>query len=204
VRKVPWVLVVVLLLYGLSVLGYVWHTYWNSPDYQAAQHYVAALELLGTDGEGRTSPVANLPRAFDLMLEASRLMPDDKGLAVRVERLRWRCEERGVPLSKAQVRKAELVSDSARRAEEATHAAMVFSLRDKGWAPDQLLDGPTRVVWWSLPGLAFIFAVFGWSVYNDKRRRADMASESQRQVEHEIEELGAFRRRIKTAKKTQK
>src|SRR5688572_30016957 len=46
---VPYGLFIALGLYAVGVLGYVYEAYWNSDEYVAAEHFVAASELLGLD-----------------------------------------------------------------------------------------------------------------------------------------------------------
>lgn len=192
----PWGLLVVLAIYVAGVYGYVWKTYWESPDYQAAQHYAKALTLLGVD-DGRRSPPAELEAAFGHVLEAAVLVPENHFLAQHTERLRWRFEERGLKLNADYARKAELVSKSAQRIEEERSPWLVVGARDKGWAPDQLLAGPERVLWWSLPGFVLIIAFWGYGQFNSRGARERDHEANLRAAEAEAAELGRWREGLK-------
>ncbi len=189
---VPWGLFVVLAVYAFAVVGYIWKTYWESPGYQAAEHYARALALLGVD-DGRKSSSKDLEAAFGHVLEAARLVPEDKGLAQHTERLRWRFEERGFKLNPDLVRKSELVSKAAQRVEEERSPWLAVGSRDRGWAPDQLLAGPERVVWWSSPGVVLIIAVWVYGQFGAKKAREREHEESLRKDEAAAKELGAWR-----------
>lgn len=189
---VPWGLFVVLSVYALAVVGYIWKTYWESPGYQAAEHYARALSLLGVD-DGRKSNAEELEAAFGHVLEAARLVPEDKGLAQHTERLRWRFEERGFKLNPDLVRKSELVSKAAQRVEEERSPWLAIGSRDRGWAPDQLLAGPERVVWWSSPGAVLIIAVWVYGQFGAKKAREKEHEENLRKDEAAAKALGAWR-----------
>lgn len=188
----PWGLFVVLTIYALAVVGYIWKTYWESPGYQAAEHYALALSLLGVD-DGRKSSAKDLEAAFGHVLEAARLVPEDKALAQHTERLRWRFEERGFKLNPDLVRKSELVSKAAQRVEEERSPWLAIGSRDRGWAPDQLLAGPERVVWWSSPGVVLIIAVWAYGQFGAKKAREREHEENLRKDEAAAKALGAWR-----------
>jgi hypothetical protein len=189
---VPWGLFVVLGLYGLLVFCYVWKTYFEAPEYQAAQHYAKALALLGVD-DGRSCSEGKLREAFRHVLEAARLMPQEKELATHTERLRWRFDERGFKPDVEDVRKAELVSKAARRVDEERQPWLVTGSRDRGWAPDQLLAGPERVVWWSSPGVVLIIAVWAYGQFGARKAREREHEANLKQGEVELERLAAYR-----------
>lgn len=189
---VPWGLFVVLAIYALAVVGYVWKTYWQSPDYQAAEHSARALLLLGVD-DGRSCSRSALEEAFGHLLEAARLMPENKELAKHTERLRWRFDERGFPLAPDFKRKAELVSEAARRVEEERSPWLAVGSRDRGWAPDQLLAAPSRVAWWSLPGAVLILAVWAFGQFSARKVREREHEANLKQAEAEVKALGAWR-----------
>lgn len=191
--RVPWGLFVVLAIYALAVVGYVWKTYWESPEYQAAEHYARALALLGVD-DGRKCSQSDLERAFGHVLEAARLIPENKALSEHTERLRWRFDERGFQLNKDFTRKAELVSKAAQRVEEERSPWLAVGSRERGWAPDQLLSAPTRVLWWSSPGFVLIIAVWVYGQFNARRVREREHEEALRAQEAENERLGDWRR----------
>ncbi|MBL8919143.1 MAG: hypothetical protein JNJ54_09810 [Myxococcaceae bacterium] len=195
---VPWGLFVVLAIYACAVVGYIWKTYWESPEYQAAEHYATALSLLGVD-DGRKCSEADLVAAFGHVLEAARLIPENKHLATHTERLRWRFDERGFKLSPDFVRKAELVSKAAQRVEEERSPWLAVGSRDRGWAPDQLLAAPERVVWWSSPGVVLIIAVWAYGQFGSKRAREREHEANLRKEEAAVEKLGAWREGLGTA-----
>jgi hypothetical protein len=189
---VPWGLFVVLAIYAFAVLGYIWKTYWASPGYQAAEHYQRALVLLGVD-DGRKSSANDLEAAFWHVLEAARLVPEDKRLAQHTERLRWRFEERGFKLNPDLVRKSELVSRAALRVEEERSPWLLTGSRDRGWAPDQLLAGPARVLWWSAPGVILVVAVWATGQLGARKAREREHEENLKKDEAAAKELGAWR-----------
>ncbi len=158
---IPWGLFVVLVLYSLGVWAYVWLTVWQAPQYVAAQHWGRADTLLGVD-EGRTVSPETLLAAFDEVLEAARLLPEEEQFAEQLERLRARFAERRLPLDPSRLQRAEAVSASARRIQEARAPLLVVGARDRKWAPDQLAEKPQRIVLWSLPGGALILAVWAY------------------------------------------
>lgn len=189
---VPWGLFVVLAVYALAVVGYIWKTYWESPEYQAAEHYAQALSLLGVD-DGRKCTQPQLEAAFGHVLEAARLIPENKDLATHTERLRWRFDERGFKLNPDFARKAELVSKAAQRVEEERSPWLAVGSRDRGWAPDQLLAGPERVVWWSSPGVVLIIAVWVYGQFGAKKAREKEHEENLKKAEADAQKLGSWR-----------
>jgi len=195
---VPYGLFIVLGIYGVGVLGYVWATYWRSPEYQAAEHWNAAIQLLGVD-EGRKCSQADLERAFDHLAEAARLMPRVRGLPERLERLRWRFEERGFKLSEDRKRRAEAVSAVTQRLEQEGEPWLVVGSRDRGWAPDQLMEGPSKAVWWSIPGGVVILLVWAYLQFSGRAVRQKEHEAHLKAQEAEVKALGAFRKGLKGA-----
>jgi len=195
---VPYGLFIVLGLYLLGVLGYVWGTYWRSPEYLAAEHWNASVQLLGVD-DGRKCSQADLERAFDHLAEAARLMPRVRGLPERLERLRWRFDERGFKLSEDRKRRAEAVSAVTRRLEEAGEPWLVVGSRDRGWAPDQLMEAPGKVVWWSMPGGVIIILVWAYLRFSRKAVREREHEQELKKSEAEVKALGAFRQGLSPA-----
>jgi hypothetical protein len=189
---VPWGLFIALGIYALAVLGYVWATYWRSPEYQAAQHYAEALHLLGVD-DGRKCSQQQLERAMDHVLEAARLMPRIKPLAEHAERLRWRFEERHFKLDEGMKMRSEAVSALARRVEQEKEPWLVIGTHDKGWAAEQLLEGPQKAVWWSIPGGVVVVLVWGYLRFSAKAVREREHEQDLRSREAEVEEIGKYR-----------
>ncbi|MDP2275886.1 MAG: hypothetical protein Q8N23_19880 [Archangium sp.] len=190
---VPYGLFIVLAVYALCVLGYIWTNYWDSPEYKAALGYARALSILGVD-DGRKCTEAQLVKAFEATLEAARLMPDERQLVDHLESLRHRFEERKFKLNPDLVKKAEMMSANTMRIEKERKAWLVVGSRDRGWAPDQLLAGPERVVLWSIPGGVLIIAFWAYTRFSGKAARDRDHEEDLKKAEREVEELGDFRR----------
>ncbi len=188
----PWGLLVVLGVYALAVYGYIRQTYYESPEYQAALAYGRALLILGVD-DGRRCSEADLVKAFSLTLEAARLIPEERQLVDHLENLRHRFEERKFKLDPELVKKVEMMSANTMRIEQQRKAWLVVGSRDKGWAPDQLLAGPERVVWWSIPGGVFIIAFWAYTRMNAKAVRDREHEDDLKQTEKEVEQLGEYR-----------
>ena len=192
---VPYGLFIVLGVYALGVLGYVWHTYWNSPEYKAAMSYARALRILGVD-DGRKCSEPELTKAFELTLEAARLMPEERVLVDHLERLRHRFDERKFKLSSELIQRTEMMAANTRRIAESRKSVLVIGTRDKGWAPDQLLEGPERAVMWSIPGAVLIIAFWAYTRFSSAAVRAKEHEAQLKKQESEVEELGHFRRQI--------
>lgn len=189
----PYGLFVVLAVYALAVYGYIRQTYWESPEYKAALGYAKALLILGVD-DGRRCSEAQLNTAFEATLEAARLMPDERQLVDHLENLRHRFEERKFKLSPELVKKVEMMSANTMRIEQERKAWLVVGTRDRGWAPDQLLAGPERVVLWSIPGGVLIIAFWAYTRFSGKAARDKDHEADLKKAEAEVEELGDFRR----------
>ncbi len=195
---IPWGLGIVLVLYAGLVYGYIWYTYWQAPEYQAAVHYAKAIRLLGVD-DGRKCTQQELERALEHVLEAARLMPEEKGFADESERLRWRFEERRFKLSEEFRRRLELVSSRAQRIDQERKAWLVVGSHDKGWAPDQLLAGPERTLWYAIPGGVLIIAFWGYTRFTGRAARERMKEEGLQEEEREIEEMAKYRSGLASA-----
>src|SRR4051794_27390212 len=157
----PYGLFIVLAVYGLCVLGYVYLTYWNSPAYLAAEHFQDAGELLGLD-DGRKASQETLTQAYGHYLEAARLMPRVKLLHERTEAMRWRFDERHFKMEKDLAMRAEAVAMLWQRIQQEEDPLLVVGARDRGWQPAQLLEGPGRTFWYSLPGGLVIVVAWAW------------------------------------------
>lgn len=192
---IPWGLFIVLGVYALGVLGYVWNTYWDSPEYKAAQSYALALSILGVD-DGRKCSEEELTRAFELTLETARLMPAERVLVDHLENLRHRFEERKFKLRKDLVQKVEMMSANTKRIEEERKAWLVVGARNRGWAPDQVLEGPERAVLWSIPGAVLIIAFWGYTRFSSKAVLEKEHEAALKKQERDVEALGDFRRRL--------
>ncbi len=165
---VPWGLFVSLGLYGLAVVGYVYLSYWRTPEYQAAAHFQEAVERLGPN-RGRAVSREQLLEGYEHLLEAARLMPEAKPLHDQVQELQWVAEERRIAIPEELRRRAEAVAAVWHRIETERQPTMVVGVRDRGWAPDQLLAGPGRVVKWSVPGALLIVVAWAYRRFGSRR-----------------------------------
>lgn len=189
---VPWGLFVALGIYGLAVLGYVWATYWRSADYQAAMHYQDAWALLGRD-EGRKSSREQLTEAYRHLLEAARLKPEVKTFHDDLESLNWRFEERKWQVPGQMRHASEAVAMLWQRIQQERKPILVVGLRDKGWAPEQLVAGPATVAKWSPVPALFIVAIWAYGRFSAKRVRDQEKEEDALKQEVDLVELGRFR-----------
>ena len=188
----PWGLLVVLGVYCVALVGYVYTQYWSSPEYVAAQKYTQARQLLGLDECAKCSE-SELNEAMVLVLEASRLVPDEQWFPLQIERLRWQFERKKFKLSVDLARKAELVSLQARRAAEKKQPYLVIGAKDKGWAPEQILAGPQRALLWGVPGLVLIIAWWAYLRFAAHRVRQKDREGELKKAEANLQELGQFR-----------
>lgn len=191
----PWALVVLLGLYAAGVYMYIWVNYYDSPEYKAARSYARALALLG-DGDGRRCSEENLNQAFKLTMEAAVLLPENRELIDHLESMRHRFDERHLKLNKEWVNQVEMMSARTLKREQERQNIGVVGVRDKGWHPEQLLEGPERVVMWSIPGAVLIIAFYTYTRFNRRARLAQEHEEQIRAQEKEIQDLGRFRTRI--------
>lgn len=195
---IPYGLFIALAVYAVAVLAYVKFEYWDAPGYVAAEKYSRALWLLGAD-DGRTCSEAQLTEAMKLILEAARLVPDEKSLAEHTERLRYRFEERKFKIPRDLERHAELVSAAARRREREKEPWLVVGVRDRGWGPEQLLGGPRRVAMWSIPGGVLIVLIWAYGQFNARRIREREHEDDLKKLEAEVKALGKFREGLEQA-----
>lgn len=195
---IPYGLFIALGVYALAVLGYIKFQYWDSPGYVAAEKYSYALWLLGAD-DGRKCTEAQLVEAMGLILEAARLVPDEKSLAEHTERLRYRFEERKFKIPKDLERHAELVSATAQRREREKDPWLVVGVRDRGWGPEQVLSGPRRAALWSIPGGVLIILIWAYGQFNARKVREREHEDELKKAEAEVKALGQFREGLKSA-----
>jgi hypothetical protein len=194
---IPFGLFIALGVYALCVLFYVWFTFWRTPEYQAMEHYERALRSLGRD-EGLSCPPEQLMDGFTELLEAARLVPTVKPLHERIEHLRWRFDERHLKLPIDLVRRAEAVSALYERARQEREPLLVSGVRDRGWAPDQLADGPGRAVLWSLPGAGVIVVLWAVWTFGPRRKRAEEHEQELVKLEKDVEQLAGHRESART------
>jgi hypothetical protein len=190
----PYGLFIVLGVYAVLVLGYVWATYWNSPEYLAAEHFAQATELLGLD-DGHSASKETLIDAYKHYLEAARLVPRALVLHQRVEAMRWRLDERGFKLDHDLQMRAEAVAMLWQRIQQQEDPMLVVGARDRGWVPAQLLDGPTRAFLYSLPGAGLIVAVWAYLRFSGKRVREREHEGQLKALEADVAAIEATRRK---------
>lgn len=191
----PWGLLIVLSVYAAGVYAYIWTNYYDSPEYKAAQGYARALSILGVD-DGRRCSEADLNKAFELTMRAAQLLPEERMLIDHLEALRHRFDERKFKLNKEWVQAVEMMSARTLRIEQERKAYMVVGSRDRGWAPDQLLAGPERIVLWSIPGAVFIIVFWAYTQFSRRAKDEQEHEAKLKKQEQEVEELGHFRRRF--------
>ena len=191
---VPWGLFIILAVYALCVVGYVWKTYWDSPEYRAAELSDHAIHVLGVDDDRKATP-EQLRLAFDEFLECARLLPEEPQFADNLERLRSRFAERRIPLDQERVRRAEAVSALSRRVQEERSPLLVVGARDRQWAPDQLIAGPETIFWWSLPGAVLIIGVWAYLRISAYLARKSEHEQQLDAVKDEVRALGRAKSR---------
>jgi hypothetical protein len=198
---IPWGLFIALGVYALMVVLYVYSTYWNSPGYQAARHWSDAQELLGVD-EGRSCSRADLEAAFIHMLEVGRLVPEERWIHERIEAVRWRFDERKFKLDQDLKMRAEAVSGLHDRIRQSRQSFLVVGVRDRGWAPEQILEGPSKAVVWAIPGGVVICLLWAWWRFGPNRIKAQEHEAELVKQEAEVKQLGEFRNRPSGPKPT--
>jgi hypothetical protein len=191
---VPYGLFIALAAYSLLALGYVWQCYWNSAEYQAAEHFAQASALLGLD-DGRAASKEALLVAYTHYLEAARLVPREKLLHERVEAMRWRFDARGFKLDHDMQMRAEAVAMLWQRIQQQEDPLLVVGARDRAWAPAQLLAGPTNTLLFALPGALCIVVVWGYLSFSGMRVRAQQHEQELKALEAEVAARGAQRRK---------
>jgi hypothetical protein len=152
-------LLIALGAYAAAVLLYLGIGYWRSPDYQAASHYQDAQELLGPTRGGKAKR-EELIEAYEHLLEAARLKPEVRELHDQLEQLNGVFELRRFELPAELRHRSDAVAMTWRRIQDQHQSMLEGSLRDRGWAPDQLVEGPSRAIKLAIAGAAVI--VLGW------------------------------------------
>ncbi len=190
---IPYGLLVALGVYGLLVLLYVWRTYWNSPEYLAAEHLAAANELVGDD-DGKKASKDTLTQAYVHYLEAARLMPRITFLHKRVEAMRWRFEERGFKMDHDLQMRAEAVAMLWQRIQQEQEPMLVVGARDRGWNAAAMLEGPQQTVLYSLPGLVAIAGIWAALRYSARRVKERDHEAQLKTLEQDVVARGAQRR----------
>jgi len=194
--RVPWGLVLPMAAWAALMLGYASLRYWGSDEYAAAEHVLEAKRLLGAD-DGRSARRKDLTAAYEHVLEAARLMPERKELLHWGEGIERRFEDRAWEVPGELHHRAEMLGARTRQLEEANEPTLAVGLRDRGWDPNTVLEGPGQFLAWSSVGFIAIAAIWVTLRFSYRRRRALEHEENLRAVEREIEELGAFRRGLK-------
>ena len=196
----PWGLFIALGVYAALVTLYIAHTYWSSPEYQAAVHYQEAWEILGRS-EGRAVARERLIEAYEHLLEAARVRPELKQLHEELESLNWRFEERHWKLPEDLRARAKAVAVLWERIQQEQAPFLVVGARDRGWSAAELVEGPARTAKWSTLGGLVIVLIWGYGQHNAKRVRAREREELLVKGEREVEALGEFRRGLPEAQR---
>lgn len=191
---IPWVLFVLVGIYVAGIGGWLAYRYYTSREYQAAVAYQEAWSILGVDGGKRVSD-AELQRAFELLIHAAYRMPEVKTIHEDLERLRWRYEERKLPLPRALEFGAEEASRRWTEIQKANAPILVVGLREHGWDFETLSRTPAKILLWSaiLGGLLLLVFTYLW--WTGVVAEWERTEERVREREVEVEALGEFRRR---------
>lgn len=195
--RIPWGLLLALAAYYGLVTLYVNVQYWQSPGYLAAEHVVKADRLLGRE-DGRDANQEALTEAYDHYLEAARLMPQEAWLHKKLETLNWRFDGRGWEVPLELRRRADALGLVWQRIATAQKPIMAVGVRDRGWDPDSLLNGPGRAFAWSLVGAFGIVVIWAQVTFNAKRVRAREHEADLQQQEKDVQELGQWRKGLKS------
>lgn len=183
---VPWGLLIAWAVYALLVLGYIWGTYWRSADYQAAVHYRNAHEILGPS-EGRHSTHEELKQAYRELLESARLKPEVRTFHDELESLNWRFDERHWKVPEDLRYSADAVATTWMNIRKENAPILIVGARDRGWAPDQLVEGPMRTLRWSPIGILLLTVLWAYGKFSSKRVRDLEHEQELRAVENELE-----------------
>jgi hypothetical protein len=190
--QVPWGLFIALAVYAGMVAGYIQLTYWSSPEYQAVQHFDRAWEILGP-AEGRTASREELVAAYEHLLEAARLAPDVTKLHEQLERLNWRFEERHLSMPDDLRRRADAVAVLWQRIQQERAPILAVGVRNRGWAADQLREGPGQAVIWSLVGVLVILGAWAYLRFGARQVQEVERDKELKQMEAEVRELAGHR-----------
>lgn len=191
---VPIGLFVAIGIYAAAVLGYVNATYWSTPEYQASEHIEQAAELLGGD-EGKSLDQKKMEEAYGHYLEACRLVPKERWIHEKLQRLRYKMDERGMTLSRELALRSDALAMLLQRAENEGAPMMVVGLRDRGWTPEQVLGGPKTVALWSIPGGVFISIFFLYRRWTERRVHGEGKEAESKKLENELVDLERARTR---------
>lgn len=191
---VPIGLFVALGIYAAAVLGYINATYWSTPEYQASEHVEQAAELLGTD-EGRSLDQKKMEEAYSHYLEACRLVPKERWIHEKLQRLRYKMDERGMTLSRELALRSDALAMLLQRAENEAAPLLVVGLRDRGWTPEQVLGGPKTVALWSIPGGVFLSLFFLYRRWTERRVHGEGKEAESKKLEKELVDLERARTR---------
>jgi hypothetical protein len=185
---IPWGLFVVLGIYASAVVGYIHATYWSTNEYIAAEHVEAAAMALGSD-EGKSLDQKKMEEVYAHYLEAARLMPELRWIHEKLQRLRYKMDERGMKLDKELVMRAEALAVLLQRHENEAAPMLVVGARDRGWTAEAVLSGPRTVALWSIPGgvLISIFIIF--RTYTEHRLKFQEHESASKKREKELRDL---------------
>lgn len=191
---IPWGLFVVLGIYASAVVGYIYATYWSTNEYLAAEHVDAGAMLLGSD-EGKSLDQKKMEEAYAHYLEAARLMPELRWIHEKLQRLRYKMDERGMKLNKELALRSDALAVLLQRHENEGAPMLVVGARDRGWTAEAVLSGPKTVALWSIPGgvLLSIFILF--RTYTEHRLKFEEHESESKKRENELRDLERARTR---------
>jgi len=87
--------------------------------------------------------------------------------------------------------RAEAVAMLWQRIQTEEEPLLVVGMRDRGWQPSQLLEGPGRTFLYSLPGALVIIVVWAWLRFSGRKVRATEHEASLKALEGDVKALGA-------------
>jgi hypothetical protein len=185
---IPWGLFVVLGIYALAVVGYIHATYWSTNEYIAAEHVEAGAILLGSD-EGKSLDQKKMEEVYAHYLEAARLMPELRWIHEKLQRIRYKMDERGMKLPQDLVMRGEALAILLQRSENEGAPMLVVGARDRGWTAEAVLTGPKTVALWSIPGGILISIFVFFRTWTEHRLRGDEHESDSKKREKELRDL---------------
>jgi hypothetical protein len=189
----PWGLFIALGLYAAVVAGYLAIRWWTSPEYKASKEYAAAWQLLGKD-RGRHCTRDELDSAYAHLVQAAQQMPQVRELHEDIEEVGWRLDEHHWrPRADLQAA-ADALGVVWAQTQERHGSLLESSLRDQGWDPESLQNGPGHALAWSLAGAIAIVIVWAYLRLTARGVQGREKEGRLRQLEREAVERGAQRR----------
>jgi hypothetical protein len=190
---VPWGLFVILGLYGAGVKYYVAYHQENDPQVQAAKHLVAAARILGKDN-GASASLENLNKAYEELLQALALFPDDKWAHEQIEQVEWQLRKRGRKPDEGQRRRAEMLANLWQQIQAGRQSVLPVGARDK-WDVDAVLDFPNVASQYAMLGGLIIILLWAYREYQDYLHQRGKEDERHLDRREELRHMHVQRRR---------